>query len=529
MDIDPKADVEHIDAPIRDGEKVTTATGAAVVESAYANLSRWQIVKTFWLAIIFAAVATFGSLTDGYEFAVTAGILANQGFINKFGLTNAAGEKFLGATMISLWGGLLSVTTFLGQIIAGWSNDVIGRKGNMYIFTAFFIIGVTLECVSKDWKMWLAAKTLFGCGLGMVQVTMTTYISEIAPTQVRGALLALYSLGFALGQFASSIALQVIQTTDPLNWLRAVYTQWIFIGLWIIGMVFLPESPWHLARQKKVEQAKKSMKRIYGHVAGYDVEREFLVLATEIEHAEFIREEMQGHKIVEIFRGVNLRRTLASTFPIVLQQLCGVPIFFSYLTYFFQMAGLKDPFVASVIMYVLLLAGIIISFWTTERVGRRPLLLYGCVIMFIANIGLGLSGSFTITSSALNASLAMSCIWVFTYAMSAAPIGFVVAAETATPRLKSLTTGFAIGCYGALNVVFQFTVPLMLAADGANWGVKAAYLFAGLTVFGALGIFFFTPETSGRTFSEMDELFELRISPRHFAKTQTTAQKAGIL
>jgi hypothetical protein len=44
----------------------------------------------------------------------------------------------------------------------------------MYIFTAFFIIGVTLECVSKDWKMWLAAKTLFGCGLGMVQVTMTT-------------------------------------------------------------------------------------------------------------------------------------------------------------------------------------------------------------------------------------------------------------------------------------------------------------------------------------------------------------------
>jgi hypothetical protein len=69
MDMDRKADVEHIDTPMRDGEKVTTATGAAVVESAYANLSRWQIVKTFWLAIIFAAVATFGSLTDGYEFA----------------------------------------------------------------------------------------------------------------------------------------------------------------------------------------------------------------------------------------------------------------------------------------------------------------------------------------------------------------------------------------------------------------------------------------------------------------------------
>jgi SP family general alpha glucoside:H+ symporter-like MFS transporter len=130
--------------------------------------------------------------------------------------------------------------------------------------------------------------------------------------------------------------------------------------------------------------------------------------------------------------------------------------------------------------------------------------------------------------------------------MSAAPIGFISAAETGTPRLKALTTGFAIGCYGALNLVFQFTVPLMLATNGANWGVKAGYLFAGLGALGTVGIYIFTPEvcslsvhgiwgwltrfqTAGRTFSEIDELFELGTSPRKFAVTETSAQRAGIV
>jgi hypothetical protein len=61
---------------------------------------------------------------------------------------------------------------------------------------------------------------------------------------------------------------------------------------------------------------------------------------------------------------------------------------------------------------VLLLLGLITSFWTTERVGRRAMLIYGSLVTALANLGLGLSGSFAITPAALSASLAMSCIWV---------------------------------------------------------------------------------------------------------------------
>lgn len=97
-------------------------------------------------------------------------------------------------------------------------------------------------------------------------------------------------------------------------------------------MVILPESPWHWARKQKVAQAKTSLRRLYGNVPDYDVDREYAVMEKEIAHAKAIHAESKLPRFAEIFKGVNLRRTLASMMPIMLQQLCGVPIFFSYLT-----------------------------------------------------------------------------------------------------------------------------------------------------------------------------------------------------
>ncbi|RSH81844.1 uncharacterized protein EHS24_008039 [Apiotrichum porosum] len=530
MEKDSKPVGEHIEHQDDKGSDPHhyTSTGAEVCESAYAGYSRAQVLRVFWKSTLFCALAVWAGLSDGYEYVVTVSIVSNQGFINQFGTVDASGTAAIPAVYMSLWGGLLASTQLIGQLVAGWLSDATGRKGTMYTFTVFCIVGVSLECAATEWKLWLAAKTLMGVALGMVQVSITTYVSEVAPAQIRGALLSGYSLAFALGQFASAIALQIIQTSaQPLKWRRAVYSQWVFIGIWMIIMVILPESPWYWAGKQNVAQAKASLRRLYGNIPGYDVDREYAVMEKEIAHSKAIHAEGKLPRFAEIFKGVNLRRTLASMMPIMLQQLCGVPIFFSYLTYLFQMAGIKDPFQSTVIMYVILLVGITISFWTTELVGRRPVLLWGCVLMVLANIGLGITGSVKTTDGALRGSLAMSCIWVFVYSMSAAPLGWISAAETATPYLKSLTTGFAIGCYSALNLIFQFCVPLMLAKDGADWGVKAAYLFAGLAILGGIGIYFLTPETAGRTYSELDELFESGISPRKFAQTKTSAQMTG--
>lgn len=109
---------------------------------------------------------------------------------------------------------------------------------------------------------------------------------------------------------------------------------------------------------------------------------------------------------------------------------------------------MKDPFMVTIITFVLLIVSISCSLVACEYIGRRPLLIGGCALMCLFNIGLATSGIFN-TSGADKAALACLLIWVLCYGASAGPIGFVAAGETSTPRLRAQTTSFNLGCYGA--------------------------------------------------------------------------------
>ena len=100
----------------------------------------------------------------------------------------------------------------------------------------------------------------------------------------------------------------------------------------MIIVPFLPESPWYLARCHRDVAARQSLMRLYKNVPNWDLETEYAVLQAEIAHAERLREESRAAKWIEIFQGSNGRRTLASITGPAMQQLVGVPIFFTYLT-----------------------------------------------------------------------------------------------------------------------------------------------------------------------------------------------------
>jgi hypothetical protein len=95
--------------------------------------------------------------------------------------------------------------------------------------------------------------------------------------------------------------------------------------------------------------------------------------------------------------------------------------------------------------------------------------------------------------------------------------------ETATPRLRAKTAGLAAGGTAAFGLLFNYTTPIMLANPGANWGLYIGYFWAGLTAVAWTMLYFFVPETKGRTWNELDELFERKIPARKFASTKTTA------
>lgn len=99
------------------------------------------------------------------------------------------------------------------------------------------------------------------------------------------------------------------------------------------------------------------------------------------------------------------------------QQIIGTALYFIFSAFFFAAAGLQDPFLASLIIFILLNVFTAVSFWTTEKVGRRRLMLVGCTLMGIIDIALGITGSVTPSVAAQKAALAMTCLWVVIYAL----------------------------------------------------------------------------------------------------------------
>ncbi|WWC89877.1 uncharacterized protein L201_004805 [Kwoniella dendrophila CBS 6074] len=225
--------------------------------------------------------------------------------------------------------------------------------------------------------------------------------------------------------------------------------------------------------------------------------------------------------------GPHLKRSFASVFALVMQNWSGSPIIFNYTTYFLQQAGLPKPFQASVIVYCILIGSLMVSFYGIERFGRRTLILSGgaaCTLFNVAIAGLGFAKKSDATD---NATLAFICLWVFMYAFGFAGTGWTCAAEIATPRLRAKTTAFAASTNAISGAIFNSTVPLMIAATSRNWGVKTLFMFAILGGIGTVINFFLLPETKGRTFGEMDEMYDLRIAPRKMKAYVTTLEESG--
>jgi hypothetical protein len=100
-----------------------------------------------------------------------------------------------------------------------------------------------------------------------------------------------------------------------------------------------------------------------------------------------------------------------------------------------------------------------------------------------------------------------------------------VVAELASFRLKSRTQGLANFVLCLVQWTVGFTFPYMFNPDQGNLGGKVGFIFGATTFIGFLGVFFWLPETKGRTSLELDELFERKVSARHFCTTKTNLEE----
>ncbi|KAK1927060.1 hypothetical protein DB88DRAFT_514651 [Papiliotrema laurentii] len=479
----------------------------APLETKFADLTRPQILRYFWKAILFCIIACWGGLNDGaslsFQGQLPGTILPLPAFVATMANTQIDGKPALKGITVSFLGGFPALAQIFGQFSGGPLSNRIGRKGNMALFSALFLTGSALSISAQNWRWFLGGGVVTKFGLGIAQTTLIVYLAEVAPFQLRGTGMAAYQLFLAGGQLLGAVATQIQITHDNTKWRPLMASEIVITGtqIFVLMLPFVPESPIFHIRRGNEDKAKKCLLKLYGTAPGYDVDHEYRVILEQMEAERAITQAGGKSSFFEIFQGANLRRTIAGVVGAASQPLAGAPLLFSYSTYYFSIVGVKDPFLVTVIV--------------------------GCIMMFLFSTGLGVTGSFS-SGGASKAALGMLILWVIAYSWSAAPIGFIAAGETSTPRLRAQTSALAFACQSSFFFIFYWTVPLMISPDAANLGTKAAYIFAALVVPVTLIVYFFYPETTGRTYVELDELYRMGIPARKFKSTVTSTESRGL-
>ncbi|KAL4907750.1 hypothetical protein BDW74DRAFT_166402 [Aspergillus multicolor] len=491
----------------------------------YETLSIWQTAKKFKMNALICFLVTVSAATDGYQIALIGNIVANPGFVRKFGTqTDDNGQTILASSILSAWTSLGSVGQIVGMTTLPFLSDRFGRKAAMFWYWFLLAVSVLIECVATNWKSWLVAKVVGGIGVGCLQSTIPTYVSEVAPVRIRGAFLMCYSLWWLIGQFFAPVALQVMSTYAPENYLTPVYTQWSQISLMLVIYLLIPESPAWCATKGKEAHAKKVLRLLYRGVEDFSVDHTYQLLVLNIEHEREVAAQARNEKWYAIFKGVDGWRTLTSLWTLLAQQFLGLGVFLTFGSYFFQQAGIDDPFKVTCITSGINIFFSFVVIYLAEATGRRWLACSGTTLCWACNVAVGILGVVPQGKGTNGLLILFACLWnVGLVANGATGWGFI--GEISAQRLRPYTAGFAAASTCVVGVLFNVLIPYMVNANQWNWALKTCWFFAGLGLPFTVGMWFIIPETAGRSAAELDELFERKVKAWRFHKETTITQR----
>jgi SP family general alpha glucoside:H+ symporter-like MFS transporter len=156
-----------------------------------------------------------------------------------------------------------------------------------------------------------------------------------------------------------------------------------------------------------------------------------------------------------------------------------------------------------------------------SRVGRRTLYVNGLALLTLILLLIGLI-SISNSKGASWGIGSLLLVYTFTYDITVGPVCYSLVAEIPSTRLKTKSIVLARNVYNVMGIVNGVIVPYMLNPTAWNWKGKAGFFWAGMCFLCLIWTYFRLPEPKGRTYGELDILFERKITAREFKGTDVS-------
>ncbi|CAI7607861.1 unnamed protein product [Penicillium viridicatum] len=514
------ADIERQDS-VAMAKTTNNAKSAAEAEH---KMTLLQGIRTYPKAIAWSVLISTCIAMEGYDISLVNNFYAFPQFTKKYGVLTSDGSYQVPAA----WQAGLSNGAYCGEIIGllinGWASERFGYRYTIMTSLALITAFTAIFFTAPNIQTLLAAEILAGVPWGIFQTLTVTYASEVCPVVLRGYLTSYVNFCWGLGQLVGiGVIKSMLNRDDQWSYKIPYGLQWMWPVPLFIGIFLAPESPWWLIRKNRDEDAKKALLRLTNPERNVDFNADETIAM--IRHTTDLEAKLsRGASYFDCFKGTNLRRTEIVCLVWAIQNLSGNS-FSNYSTYFLEQAGLSASNSYSFAMgqYGINMVGVL-GAWLLMSfgIGRRTLYLYGLcglsTILFLIGF-LGLVPSAHKDQASLATGSMMLC-WALFYQLSVGTVAYSLVAEISTRRLQIKTVVLGRVLYNVVAIICGVLTPYMLNPDAWDWSNYAGFFWGGICFLCVVYTFFRVPETTGRTFAELDMLFEEKVSARKFASTQ---------
>ncbi|MBN1939144.1 MAG: sugar porter family MFS transporter [Candidatus Aminicenantes bacterium] len=489
------------EAPQSDGNKAPTGLNMKYV---------WTI----------SAVAALGGLLFGYDWVVIGG--AAKFYEAFFRLTDTAAIVAADATVGQrIWANALSpvgwaqscalLGCLAGALLAGTLSDRFGRKPVLIAAAANFVVSSLGIAFVGTFGGFIAWRILGGLSIGLASAVSPMYISEVAPAEKRGLLVAVNQLTIVIGILAAQFANWLIARPVPaglspeqfaLSWNATTGWRWMFAAcavpaaVFLAGSFFVPESPRWLSKAGREARALEVLSRMGGE--GYALRAAGEIKATlggDAEKARF--RELFSRRMTPIL--------LFGCLLAVLQQFSGINVIFNYAGEIFTRAGfdMNDTLTSIVATGSVNFLFTFVALFLVDRLGRKPLMIFGFGGLAAIYLAIGWAYRLKEAGSALSPYLFLALVLaaIATYAMSLAPVTWVLISEIFPNRIRGAAMSVAVGSLWLACFILTYTFPILKTIVGTS---STFWIYAGICAFGLVMMAAFLRETKGKTLEQIE-------------------------
>ncbi|MDP3912596.1 MAG: sugar porter family MFS transporter [Bacteroidota bacterium] len=459
-------------------------------------MSKLNLNRQFILGI--TMVSAMGGLLFGYDWVVIGG--AKPFYERFFDIANS--PHLQGWAMSSALIGCL-----FGAMISGYLSDRFGRKTPLIIAAALFTISAIGTGAVDQFTPFIIFRLVGGLGIGLASAISPMYIAEISPAKMRGRLVSINQLTIVIGILAAQIInfliadkvsegvsdLEIVQSWNgQMGWRWMFWAETLPASAFFVLAFFIPESPRFLAKSGKSEAAFSILKRIGGHDYALQEQKEI----AETLHGTDSKIDWKSLKSKKVRPVLVLGIVLA-----VFQQWCGINVIFNYAEEIFTSAGYSvgDMLFNIVITGTVNLIFTLLAMRMVDSWGRRKLMLLGSIGLALIYFMLGTSYFFELKGLAI---LVLVMLAIATYAMTLAPITWVVLSEIFPNKIRGAAMALATTALWSACFVLTYTFPILnklLDASGTFW------LYGFICLSGFLFILKKLPETKGKSLEEIEK------------------------